>query len=283
MRKYQIRTMTRSEMDTAVDWAAEEGWNPGLSDAACFAAADPDGFLVGLLDNEPIASISVVRYGARYGFLGFYIVKPAFRGHGYGWAIWQAGMARLADRVIGLDGVVDQQPNYRKSGFALSHKNIRFEGHGRGNGAADPEADLQPLADGPFEQLIEYDRSFFPDNRDAFLRAWLAQPGGVALGLRGGTGLHGYGVLRPCRCGYKIGPLFADGPDAADRLYQALAAHAASNQPLYLDVPANNVHAMALAQRHGMKPVFETARMYKGAAPELSWDRTFGVTSFELG
>jgi len=29
--------------------------------------------------------------------------------------------------------------------------------------------------------------------------------------------------------------------------------------------------------------VFETARMYRGAAPDLPVDRWFGVTSFELG
>jgi len=32
-----------------------------------------------------------------------------------------------------------------------------------------------------------------------------------------------------------------------------------------------------------MKPVFETARMYTGAAPDLPLPKLFGVTSFELG
>ena len=53
---YHIRAMTRDEVDVAVDWAAAEGWNPGLHDADCFYRADPQGFLVGLLDGEPIAS-----------------------------------------------------------------------------------------------------------------------------------------------------------------------------------------------------------------------------------
>jgi len=73
---YTIRTMTRQEVNIAIAWAAEEGWNPGLHDADCFYAADPSGFLVGLLGDEPIATISVVKYGNSFGFLGFYIVKP---------------------------------------------------------------------------------------------------------------------------------------------------------------------------------------------------------------
>ena len=68
---YTIRTMTRQEIDIAIDWAAAEGWNPGLHDADCFYAADPHGFLIGLLGDEPIATISAVKYGASFGFLGF--------------------------------------------------------------------------------------------------------------------------------------------------------------------------------------------------------------------
>jgi len=121
---FHFRTMKRGEVDLAVDWAASEGWNPGLDDAACFHAADPDGFLIGLVGDDPVAVISVVRYGASFAFLGFYIVRPDQRGKGYGLRIWNAGMAALEGRNVGLDGVVDQQDNYRKSGFRLVYRNI---------------------------------------------------------------------------------------------------------------------------------------------------------------
>src|SRR5687768_5578121 len=97
---YQIRRMTRQEIATAIDAAAAEGWNPGLHDATCFYAADPDGFLMGLLDDVPIATISVVKYGALFGFLGLYIVHPAHRGKGYGLELWNAGLAYLGERTI---------------------------------------------------------------------------------------------------------------------------------------------------------------------------------------
>ena len=34
----RIRTMRPDEIDIAADWAAAEGWNPGLADAACLFA-----------------------------------------------------------------------------------------------------------------------------------------------------------------------------------------------------------------------------------------------------
>jgi hypothetical protein len=31
-----IHVMDRTDLDQAIDWAAAEGWNPGLKDAECF-------------------------------------------------------------------------------------------------------------------------------------------------------------------------------------------------------------------------------------------------------
>jgi hypothetical protein len=88
---YQIRTMSRAELDLAIGWARDEGWNPGLHDATPFHAADPEGFLVGVLDGRPISSISVVRYGQTFGFLGLYIVIAEQRGRGYGFPALAGG------------------------------------------------------------------------------------------------------------------------------------------------------------------------------------------------
>ena len=70
---YTIRVATRGEVDIAVEWAAEEGWNPGLYDADCYYSTDPDGFFIGLLDSEPVATISAIKYGHSFGFVGFYM------------------------------------------------------------------------------------------------------------------------------------------------------------------------------------------------------------------
>src|SRR5262245_50604652 len=128
MTDLRIRTMRPDEIPLAVDWAAREGWNPGVADAACFATVDPDGFLVGELDGAPAATISCVNYDTRFAFLGFYIVRPDLRGRGHGLSIWNAAIAHAGARVIGLDGVVAQQPNYMKSGFRLAYANVRYGG-----------------------------------------------------------------------------------------------------------------------------------------------------------
>ena len=275
-----IRAMRQDEISLAVDWAATEGWNPGLADAACFAVPDREGFLLGEVDGAPAATISCVNYGARFAFLGFYIVRPDLRGRGFGLQIWNAAIAHAGSRVIGLDGVTAQQENYRKSGFGFAYPNVRYGGTVTSMGA--PRIGVGALTEVPLATVEADDATVFPASRSAFLRAWISAPGHIGCALMRDGRLAGWGVIRPCRRGRKIGPLVADDRAAAETVLSALLATAGGGE-IFLDVPGINREAIALAQGLGLSPVFETARMYTGAIPKLRLERVFGVTTFELG
>lgn len=277
---YTIRPATRKELDFAVEWAAQEGWNPGLYDADAFYATDPKGYLMGFLDNEPIASLSAVSYGPDFGFLGFYIVKPEHRGKGFGLKLWKEAMKYLDTQNIGLDGVVAQQENYKKSGFILAYSNIRYEGIG--SKTVKPSPNIVLIKDISFDQLLHYDRQFFPADRERFLKEWIKQPESLALGFVKNNTLMGYGMVRKCSVGYKIGPLFADTAKIADELFQQFRAFV-GNEKIYLDVPEVNKEAVFLANRNSMVPMFGTARMYTKTPPSIPLERIFGVTTFEIG
>ncbi|MBR0828709.1 GNAT family N-acetyltransferase [Bradyrhizobium manausense] len=280
MSDLHIRNLRPEEIALAVDWAAAEGWNPGLADAASFATVDPLGFFVGELKGEPVATVSCVNYGPRFAFLGFYIVRADLRGHGYGLDVWNAAIAHAGPRVIGLDGVVAQQDNYRKSGFTLAYANIRYGG--TVTSVTEPRADTVALDKIPFAAIEADDATVFPAPRSAFLRAWIGATGHVGRALMRDGRLAGWGVMRPCRQGRKIGPLVADDRAAAETILSALLASKGPGE-IFLDVPSVNPDAVALAQALGLTPTFETARMYTGAIPPLRIDRVFGVTTFELG
>ncbi len=180
--KLVVRRMAESELNLALEWAAAEGWNPGLHDAECFYAADLEGFFLGeFADGEPIGCVSAVAYDRNYGFLGFYIVKPQYRGRGFGLQLWDAAMAYLGGRNVGLDGVVAQQGNYRKSGFKLAYRNIRHQGEG---GGAEPSG-LLDLSFVAFDEIARYDGTVFPAARPSFLRRSIRQPQEAAFGVQG--------------------------------------------------------------------------------------------------
>ncbi|QES51640.1 GNAT family N-acetyltransferase [Streptomyces venezuelae] len=289
MTEFEISGASAADMALIRDWADEEGWNPGDTDRFAFAVADPEGFLVGRLDGEPVACISAVRYGAGFGFIGFYIARPTFRGQGYGIRMWRAGMERLDGRLVGLDGVVEQQDNYRTSGFRSAWTNMRYEGVPEGAGdesGADRGAgggvEVVDAASLPFARLAAYDRRFFPEARDAFLAAWTGLPGRTGLAaLRDGR-IEGLGVIRPSSGAARIGPLYAATPAVAAALIRGLAGRVPGGA-VALDVPGANPAAEPLMAELGLAPTFETARMYTGPAPEADLAGLYGVTSLELG
>ena len=271
----EIRTLGAAEVETLVGWAAAEGWNPGIGDAPAFRTADPDGFLGAFVAGELVAGISAIAYGEDFGFIGLYICRPDRRGQGHGKAVWDAGMARLAGRTIGLDGVPEQQANYKCMGFVPAYETVRLTGVARGT----PSDGIVACTATMLPDLTAFDRACFPGRRDAFLARWI-EPPRVALADMTGGRLRGYGVVRPCVSGHKIGPLYAESAESAVRLLGALG-HAAGG-PVSIDVPAAkrpDIESCLAAATAG----FMTARMYRGGRPAMDQHRVFGISTLELG
>lgn len=279
--RYKISVMSQNEMQTAMRWAQKEGWNPGINDASAFYVADPTGFLVGKYNDEPIATISAVKYGSSFGFIGLYIVSDEFRGKGLGFKIWQVAISSLAGRNIGLDGVLAQQDNYKKSGFKLAHRNIRFAGISTKNlGWASKVVESKNLN---FKEIESYDSGFFPAERGVFLKNWISSDNSHTLAIVENSNVVGYGSIRACHRGFKIGPLNAENSGLAVKLFIALTAAIPEGSEIFLDVPEPNQSAIQLAQKFEMSPVFETARMYTKNFPKMPLEKIYGITTFELG
>jgi GNAT superfamily N-acetyltransferase len=259
------------------------GWNPGIHDAELFIKADPQGFLVGELDGKPIACVSAVRYDDHFGFFGCYIVDEAFRGKGYGMALHEAGRRYLTGCTQGGDGVLENVELYKQIGRVYAYRNARYQGVKPADWlGADGTVDARDV---PFSAIQVLDRACFPAHRDAFLKAWIRQADAHALAITNESNdtLSGYGVIRKCFDGWKVGPLFATSPEAADTLFRSLIARIPAGDSFVLDIPEPNVEAMSLVRRYGMSEVFATARMYTGVFPDITLSWIYGLTTFELG
>lgn len=278
---YTIERMSKEEIQLAIDWAAKEGWNPGLHDAECFYEADPNGFFAGKLNGKIVAIGSAVIYDDSFAFCGLYVVDAHYQGQQYGLALTKQRLAYIGKRNAGLDGVINMTDKYARLGYKIAHHNIRYRGQGIQT-LAKPNSAIQPLTKINFNLLANYDRQHFPASRVNFLKCWINQPEGASLGYFKDSKLQGYGVIRACRKGYKIGPLFADNEKIADELFLALIKYA-QDDFFYLDIPENNPNALALVKRYRLEKVFETARMYLRGEPKLPIEAIYGITSFELG
>ncbi len=271
------RTMSLVELGTVLDWAADEGWNPGLDDAEAFRAVDPDGFVIALDGETPAAAISVVNHSPGFAFLGLYLCKPQYRGRGIGLGVWRTAIAHAGNRTIGLDGVPDQQENYARSGFAHAGATIRYSG--RVPGRVDPavrraeEADIQTLV------VLEAAASGWA--KETYMSTWFSPTDTrITYVLEAESRIAGCVTVRRCRAGAKIGPLVAESPGVAERLI----AHAAAvfDTGIMIDVPSTSAPLDTLCQRFGLTPCFRTARMYRGDTSRPA-SFLYAVTTLELG
>ena len=104
---------------------------------------------------------------------------------------------------------------------------------------------------------------------------------GLAIGHD--DAITGYGVIRRCRSGHKIGPLFCEDARDAEALLSALVGAVDRGDEIFLDVPQPNTAAMRTALDIGLSTTLETVRMYRGRDPAIALSKVFGITTFELG
>jgi len=277
-----VKNASRREMPIFIDWAREEGWNPGIHDIDVFYNTDPNGFFICYFDDEPVGCISAVKYNKNFGFIGFYIVKPDFRNYrNIAFLLGRHAKDYLNGCNIGLDGVLERVENYEKFGFKYSHKNLRYEGF-FDNEDHNLSTNLISIYKEDYKEILLYDRYCFPSKRSVFLRNWYYKGFGKQYVYKNKAGvIKGIGRIRPCFNGYKIGPLFADNFEIAEELFLTLTNWC--EEPVYLDIPETNENALKLVEKYNMKQCFATARMYSEKIPKLKNKRIYGITTFELG
>lgn len=284
LKNARIIKLKKEQLYKVVEWAAAEGWNPGLNDTEVLWNTDPDGYYGVIKEEELIASGSVVKYNDEYGFMGFFIVKPEYRSNGLGRELWNKRKKILLSRLkagatIGMDGVVDMQEFYTVGGFKLAYRDIRFEGTGKEFTISE---NISAIKENDFELVNNYDTHCFGFDRHVFLANWIEQNNAKSFKFIERNELKGFAVIRKAINGYKIGPLFANNRDVAEKLFEA-CSDSAQGKSIFLDVPSMNLDAMNLAKKYELVQCFECGRMYHGVPLNAPIEKTFGVTTFELG
>jgi ribosomal protein S18 acetylase RimI-like enzyme len=281
MNNYLIKQAALDDVRLMFEWARIENWGLGVDDPMPYHIGDPFGFFMGYLDDEPIASVSAIRYSNQFGFMGLYIVKPEYRGNGYGLAIWKKGMGYLHGCNIALDGVIAQKENYQKLGFKFAYHHIHYSGKFNDAIKKNSSTDFKKSHAIPFNKLIDYCSLYFPDHRAEFLSAWFNMPNSISLVVEKNNKIQGLGCIRKCHGGYTVAPLFANDASIAEDLLLALGKYANGN--IFLDVPEINIAAIDMLNRLEFQPVFMAARMYTQQNPQTDLSNVFGVTSMTMG
>jgi len=280
----EFRKLNFQDLKILVEWANNEGWNPGPNDAEVYWATDPNGFYGYYFNESLVAGGAIISYNNEFGFMGLFIVKPEFRTKGIGRKLWYQRRDLLKDRLnhnasIGMDGVIDMQSFYKKGGFEISFKDERYENLGT---EFHLDSNITSIKDEDFHEILNYDKQCFGFFRPQFLRPWIKLPENKTFKYVENNNVRGFSIVRKVFNGFKVGPLFADNTKIAEELYKA-CLNSVIGKPLFIDIPMINKDAIQIINKYNAKYVFECARMYYGQPPRIAMKKVYGITTFELG
>jgi hypothetical protein len=280
----EFRILDFDEVQELVRWAAAEGWDPGINDANIFYSCYPEAFYGYFQQGKLIGGGSLVSYNGDFGFMGFFIVQPDFRGNGIGHSLWFKRRDTLLQLLnpgasIGMDGVVAMQEFYSNGGFVTSFRDERRVRLG----AYFPIHSSIRKGTGSMSDLLAFDRKCFGYDRSEFMKMWISNPNAICFcSVNDQEEVKGFAVLRQTSEGWKVGPLFAENYTIAEALYAA-CLNEVPEEKVFLDIPCCNSDAVRLAEEFQTEYYFECARMYHGTPPDLPMSWVYGITTFELG
>jgi ribosomal-protein-alanine N-acetyltransferase len=288
-----IRPARAFDIPEIVRWARNEDFSPGFGDVDIYRNTDKQGVWVGWLDSTPVGCIAGIKYNNIYGFIGLYIVRPEYRGQGYGHRLWEQALCHLQDvQCVGLEAASHLITHYAEWGFKTSSQTIRWQLLNTEEGliaeaALDPQ-DLNIVSgpEIPLEAVKKYDSEREFTARPHFLSQWLEHPSGKVIALIDKYNhCHGFARIRPCLLpageGWRIGPILADSPVLAKVLILNLLAE--HKGVILIDSPERNGNAKSLLSSLGFREISATTRMYMGSHNAVLTKDVYGLACLELG
>ncbi|ESP90238.1 MULTISPECIES: GNAT family N-acetyltransferase [Pseudoalteromonas] len=272
---------TLEEWQIVNEWALAEKWDLGLGDTECFFNIDDQGFYLGYVNGEPVASVSVVNYSDEYAYAGFYLVAPGARGKGYGLRLSYDAFHHCDKRSVGLDGMPEQEENYKKGGFVTHYETSRLVGvH---NQQVDAPQGVQNISADNIEAVIEFDAQITGYSRAALLQNWFSGEGRHGFLIDSGDGVLGVVGIRRSTDGYRLGPLYAENQAVSEKLFAMAMAQVPLGTQVTIDAPTLDLGFINTLKALGYEEIFHTFRMYRGTEPQGEKHKIQAIASLELG
>jgi GNAT superfamily N-acetyltransferase len=285
-----VTLMQPTDFKEINQWCIDEGWNIGIHDSEIYYKIDPSGHYVAKT-NENIASLSLIKHNSSFFTLGPFIVHKSYRGQGVGEALWNKALTRMnqenTDAVIVLYAVSEQIPRYKKAGFVPGINIQRWHINSNKLNPLSMSDKCISITNKLIPCVSEYSQNHYVTNRELLFNDLLLKPETNGLVFIDDNVIKGFGFIRPCVRGFRIGALVADTPEIAKLLIAGLLVFA-KNAPVFIDVPDSNpysIHSMS-AFDAVRAPKEDTVMMIKGIGYTRylnQWEQHYGLFSLEIG
>jgi GNAT superfamily N-acetyltransferase len=263
-----VRLMTVADIPLGLKLARQAGWNQIEADWQRFLALQPDGCFVGELDGTAVATTAAFIFGP-VAWIAMVLVAIESRRKGVATTLLKHALDFLDGqgvKTVRLDATAAGQPVYEKLGFVPEYPLTRYMGIAAQVGRASPH-DASRRAGTfalPFSagQIAAFDYRMTATPRKKMLaRLFEESPDLTQVWDRDGR-LEGYITGRRGANATLIGPCIATAHAGPALLTAALDCCA--GQPVFMDVPRDNVPAVEMAEKNGLSIQRHFMRMCRG-------------------
>ena len=269
-----MRKLKPSDIPTAVELSAEEGWNQTVEDWCTLIDLSVDGCLGIEVDGELVSTTTLLCYGQRIAWIGMVLTRVRYRGRGFARRLLMQAL-KLADErhieSVKLDATDQGQPLYEKLGFRREQSVERWWRPEAG--VVVRESTVNPETSKDDWRAV--DVRAFGANRTELLAHLARRNPPLTLG-------SSYLFSRPGRMSSYLGPCVSEAPENARTLMErALESHVEGGWSL--DLLCENAQAVALAQVLGFAPKRHLTRMVRGKNQRGHEESIYAIAGFELG
>jgi GNAT superfamily N-acetyltransferase len=274
--------METSDIGAGMRLKEAAGWNQTEQDWRRLLALEPVGCFVACEGGRVCGTVTTLRYGMRFGWIGMLLTDPDSRRRGIGTRLLHEAVAYLECKgveTLRLDGTPMGYHLYLRHGFQDEYEVQRWEGISR----AQMHSGLPPLQEQDLEAVCTLDCRIFGADRSHLLSSlWRENPSCSAVAHSAGTPA-GFVLWRPGTRAWYLGPCSANSFEITERLLAEMLSRVAG-EPVFLDICTKNPGARELLEPLKFKYQRSLVRMYRGPHPCPGEPHSvFAIAGPELG
>lgn len=279
-----FRTMRRDDISAGLSLCRTAGWNQLSRDWQVFLSLSPDDCRVAVDDSgKVVGTVTTVRYGDHFSWIGMVLVDPSSRRQGIGMKLLKESLSILNDeKTVKLDATPAGREVYLqldfKDEYYLSRMHCSSVTPIKSTGRQVRHCEQSDL----FE-IFKFDHKVFGANRDRLLGwTWKGAPELSFVFERPGE-IMGYCFGRYGQNFTHIGPVVAHEESMARELVAAVLKKI-PGKPVIIDAPHHSTEWLNWLQQNGFTEQRPFMRMFIG---DNKWpgkpDQQFAILGPEFG
>lgn len=281
----EIRPLQDEDIPAVMRLSTQAGWNQVPADWRRLLDLNPDSCFAGWVDDELVATATLVTYEERVGWIGMVLVEESHRRQGYGMQIFERTLEAALDRnipMIGLDATDAGRSVYRQADFVDVAPIERWVGELEPGSIAGDNGTV--VSDPSLTDVLALDQRACGVDRSNLLTQLYEQENVTTFLVSDSAEdeNRGYAIVRPGRNAVQAGPIVALDMETLSRLLK-VTGKKLDNPRIVIDVLGGDEATDILTDANLACQRKLTRMTYQTAREALLGEHVVAAAGLELG